>query len=67
MLRISFALDSAIKYRRQTRMFGDIDNNIPVLSATEIISDVMESCFKPETIQSLFERDSSFYTNIRKK
>lgn len=58
-LRISYQLSEAIRYRRKNRIFGDIDNNIRELSATEIFSHELDLAIPK--FQALFDRDNTFY------
>ncbi len=64
MLRIRYELSSAISYRRKNRIFGDIDNSVAPLAASEILTHEYEK-FIPK-IKKIFEADSVFYdrTNL---
>lgn len=64
VLRITYELDSAIKYRQRTRMFGDIDNTIPTLTAGEIVEHNLGLFFDTDKIKSLFDRDDVFYKQM---
>lgn len=61
MLRISYELSSAIEYRERNRLFGNIDNAIPRLSASEIINHEMEIAFTSEMVANIFNRDDIFF------
>lgn len=62
-LRISYELDSALVYRQKNRIFGNIDNRIRPLSASEIVIYELER-YIPK-VENLFDRDLKFYEIIK--
>lgn len=64
MLRISYELDSAYRYRQRTRMFGNIDTDLRPLDNSEIMTHEFEKVMS--TVENLFERDDLFYREIMK-
>lgn len=60
------ALDDALLYRERTRIFGNIDTQIRLLSASETIELVMISIDFSAKISKIFEGDNAFYKTMTK-
>lgn len=63
MLRISYELDKALRYRQASRIFGNMDNDIRPLSVTEIVGHELDLI--TSSMKALFEVDSKFYERMK--
>jgi hypothetical protein len=59
--------NSLVEARGKSRIFGNIDSDIRLLSTSEIISLVMKSINFFDNVRNLFEKNDTFYETLKRK
>lgn len=59
--------NSLISARDKSRIFGNIDNNIRLLSMSEIIFLTMKSVNFMDNVRNMYEKNDTFYETLQRK